>query len=217
MGFGTNMVVVILISLTAIASGFGGFKNAKPSCVAGGTLFISGFWSCVNLESRKAKRRLYIPDGLLVGDPDNSSFMQKHIFSPNQREFLQKSCDEFPCSSKQGLTPQPPVGSWSSLCPSRLDETRDCTANLLQILLFFITHRGIWYWWLHWTNLSIKSSSRNSFLQFLMCFPLCSFVVRPGNMGVTGCSALVCVKLQLTEVATSLKEIIWGFLRASWQ
>lgn len=30
--------------------------------------------SCVNLESRKAKRRLYIPGGLLVGDPDDSFF-----------------------------------------------------------------------------------------------------------------------------------------------
>ena len=43
----------------------------------------------------------------------------KACFSQNQTGFLQKSCDEFPCSSEQDLTLQPLVGIQSSLCPSR--------------------------------------------------------------------------------------------------
>lgn len=41
-GFGINVVVVILISPVATGSGFGGIKNSKPSCVAGGTQLTSG-------------------------------------------------------------------------------------------------------------------------------------------------------------------------------
>lgn len=103
----------------------------------------------VNLESCKTKRTLYMPGGLLMGDPDNWVLLyMKACFSPNQIGFLQKSCDEFLCSSEQDLTVQPPAGRWSLLRPSRplAEETRDSAASLLQILLFFIIHRGIQFW-----------------------------------------------------------------------
>lgn len=149
MGFGINIVLVILISPTAIASGFVGFKNAKTSCVAGKPSSSLSFDPArnkarVNLESRRTKRTPYIPGGLLRGDPDNSFLLYTEAcFSPNQRGFLQKSCDEFPYSSEQELPPQPSAGDGARCAPAGrcLGETRNSTANLLHILLFFITYR----------------------------------------------------------------------------
>lgn len=149
-----------------------------------------------------------MPWGLQVGDPENAFLLSS--FPKSKSGFLQKSCEDFPCSSKLDPTLQPWVGSQSCVPAGRgLDETRDSTANLLQILLSFRALRGFGF-----GDFAEQFSKSKLLLETLFFFffsdGFFSLLIwtQAGNRGVTGRPALLCVRLQLPEVATSLEEII---------
>lgn len=79
--------MLTLIFATATAAGFGRFKNAKPSVLQVEPNQSLSFDPAhhearVNLEPCKTKRTLYIPDGLLMGDSDNSLHKHMVVFFP---------------------------------------------------------------------------------------------------------------------------------------
>lgn len=136
-GFGVSTAVAVLSPATT-ASGLSGFKTAKSYCIAG------GHWS-LSLDPAPIEAHLtFYTRWSCDGEPtEHLLFYIKNIYVV----FLEINII---CAEEPGCCIP------AACC---LDETKDSIANLLQITLSFIAHRGIWLRWLHQTNLNPSSFS----------------------------------------------------------
>lgn len=142
LGFGINIAVVILISPTAIASGFGGSKAPKhlalqvePSSPPG--LILPGMKHMLILNHvNKGVHFIYQVIFRWGTKVTPYCFIKKHVFPKIKHHFCRRAGMSFHAPPSRLWQDSPWMADGTD-CVSAgrcLDETRDSTANLLQIL-----------------------------------------------------------------------------------